>query len=249
MTAPRHRHALHGAGRASYLLPLPGGIDVQVTCKDIRTLRLRVHAPDGRVTLSAPAALAPEAVEAFARERLAWIGKHRLRLAARPRPAEYRYAEGESHWFDGRSYSLRVVERDAPARVVPEGDRLILQLPPGSTGAGRCALLEDWYRRHLATAIPRLIAHYEPRLQVQVAQFRIRRMKTRWGSCNIRARRIWLNLDLARHPHESLEYVVVHEMVHLLEPRHGARFHALMDRYLPGWREQDAWLKRRPVGT
>lgn len=246
---PRTRQDARGAGPAHYLLPLPGGIDVQVTRKDIRTLRLRVHAPDGRVTLSAPATLAPDAVEAFARERLAWIGRHRQRLAARPRPPECRYVTGEAHWFDGQRYLLAIDERDTPARVALDGDRLVLQLRPGSTVAVRRALLEDWYRRYLKTVVPRLIATYEPRLRVQVAQFGIRRMQTRWGSCNFRARRIWLNLDLARHPPGSLEYVVVHEMVHLLEPRHDRRFHALLDRYLPGWRVEDARLKRLPVGA
>jgi hypothetical protein len=231
----------------SYLLPLPGGVDIQVTRKDIRTLRLRVHAPDGRVTLSAPAALAPEAVEAFARERLAWIGRQRQRLASVPAAPVYHYVDGELHWFDGRRYGLGIVERQAPARVTVDGDRLVLRLRPGSTVADRRALLESWYRRHLKRAIPRLIDVYEPRLRVQVQQFGIRRMKTRWGSCNVRAGRIWLNLDLARHPHAGLEYVVVHEMVHLLEPRHGPRFRALMDRYLPDWRVHDAGLRRLPV--
>jgi predicted metal-dependent hydrolase len=229
------------------LLRMPGDITIEVTRKDIRTLRLSVHPPDGRVRLSAPAAIAQEAIHHFVRARLGWIRKHQQQIAARQPPPEDRYRDGEFHWFAGRRYALQIVEQPAPARVALGEGVLTLQVRPGG-GPGRCrTLLDDWYRRHLKVAVPQLIAGYEPLLGVQVQCLGIRKMKTRWGSCNPRARRIWLNLELARQPPECLEYVVVHEMVHLLESHHNARFHALMDRYLPRWREHRETLNRLPL--
>ncbi|MGD2112396.1 MAG: SprT family zinc-dependent metalloprotease [Gammaproteobacteria bacterium] len=228
------------------LLRMPGDITIEVTRKDIRTLRLSVHPPDGRVRLSAPTAIAQEAIHRFVCARLGWIRKHRQQIAARQPAPGNRYRDGEFHWFEGRCYALQILERPAPARVTLGEGVLTLQVRPGS-GPGRCrALLDDWYRDHLKAAVPQLIAGYEPPLGVQVRCFGIRKMKTRWGSCNPRARRIWLNLELARQPSGCLEYVVVHEMVHMLEPHHNTRFYALMDRHLPRWRECREILKRLP---
>jgi predicted metal-dependent hydrolase len=231
---------------ASPLLRLLDGITVEITRKDIRTLRLSVHAPDGRVKVSAPAVLPEATIEAFVLARLGWIRKHRQRLAACEAPPGYRYTDGESHWFGGRQYTLKLIERAAPARVSLGSDTLVLQVRPGSGAAQRRATLDAWYRRQLKANVPDLITGYQPQMGVQVNAFGVKKMKTRWGSCNTRARRIWLNLELARAPSECLEYVVVHEMVHLLERRHNARFHALMDHYLPGWRQHRDRLNRLP---
>ncbi|MGB5541414.1 MAG: SprT family zinc-dependent metalloprotease [Gammaproteobacteria bacterium] len=231
----------------SILQRLPDDIAVEITRKDIRTLRLSVHAPDGRVKVSAPVAMPEAFISAFVLDRLGWIRKHQLRLAARHEQPACRYADGEHHWFSGRRYVLKVIERQAPARVALGDDSLVLQVRPGASAEQRRALLDAWYRRYLKAALPSLIAGHQPRMGVQVQAFGVKRMKTRWGSCNPRARRIWLNLELARAPSECLEYVVVHEMVHLLERRHNTRFHALMDRFLPGWREHKDRLNSLPL--
>jgi hypothetical protein len=226
---------------------LPGGITVEVTLKDIRTLRLSVHAPDGRVKVSAPAAMPEDLIRTFVLDRLGWIEKHRQRLATRESRAAPGYTDGESHLFSGRRYTLRIVERRAPARVELGHDTLVLQVRPGASAERRRSVLDAWYRQQLKAAVPALIAGYQPRLGVQVDEFGVKRMKTRWGTCNPRARRIWLNLELAKKPPECLEYIVVHEMMHLLEPHHNARFHALMDRFLPHWRLHKDRLNSMPV--
>jgi len=224
---------------------LAGDVRVEVTRKDIRTLRLCVHAPDGRVTVSAPVVLSEASINAFLLSRLEWIRKHRQRLAARSYEPVYRYRDGESHLFNGRRYSLKVVECAVPAGVELGDGLLVLRVRPDTGTARRRAILDDWYRQQLKAALPGLIAGYQRQMGVQVHEFRVKRMKTRWGSCNPRARRIWLNLELAKKPPACLEYIVVHEMVHLLEPSHNARFHALMDRFLPEWRRHKAVLGRQ----
>lgn len=226
---------------------LPGDIAVEITRKDIRTLRLSVHPPDGRVKLSVPAAMTDASINAFVHARLGWIRKHRQRLANRQCEPVLSYVDGESHLFGGRRYALKVVECHAPARVQFVHDTLVLQTRPGASPGQRRALLDAWYRQYLKTTVPGLIAGYQLQMGVRVQAFGVKMMKTRWGSCNTRARRIWLNLDLARAPTACLEYVVVHEMAHLLERRHNARFHALMDRFLPEWRLHRETLNRLPV--
>jgi predicted metal-dependent hydrolase len=235
------------AGTAALILHLPGNIPVEVSRKDIRTLRLRVHAPDGRVTVSAPLALPRQAIDAFVSSRLDWIRKHRRRITALEYEPEYRYLHGERHWYAGRRYALDIVERPARARVELGAGTLVMRVRPGSGVERRRALLHAWYRQQLKATVPGLIDAYQPRMGVAVQELGIRRMKTRWGTCNPRARRIWLNLELAKKPPECLEYVVVHEMAHLLEPRHNARFHALMDTFLPAWREHRETLNRLPL--
>jgi len=232
---------------ATILQRLPGDIPVEITRKDIRTLRLSVHAPDGRVTVSAPVAMTEQSINTYLLARLVWIRKHRQRLAIREHAPTHRYTEGESHLFGGQRYALKIVERPVPARVELGHDVLLLQVRPGTSAERRRSILDAWYRRQLKVAVPGLIAGYQPRMGVRVQEFGVKRMKTRWGTCNPRARRIWLNLELAKAPPACLEYIVVHEMVHLLEPSHNARFHALMDRFLPEWRLRKALLNRLPL--
>jgi len=229
------------------LLQLPGGIAVEVTRKDIRTMRLGVHPPDGRVTVSVPVAMTEDSIRTFVLARLGWIRKHRQRLVVRENEAAHRYTDGESHYFCGQRYKLKVVECRAPGRVVLGRDELVLQVRPGTRAQRRRSILEEWYRQQLKVAVPGLIAEYQPQMGVRVHAFGVKRMRTRWGTCNPRARRIWLNLELAKKPPECLEYILVHEMVHLLEPHHNARFHALMDTFLPRWRHHEDLLNSLPV--
>jgi len=221
------------------------GFLVEVTRKKIKHFHLRVHRLDGQVRVSAPRDMTERAIRSMIVSRLDWIReKHKRAKALKPGPPP-EYVSGERHWFQGRPYELKVLERGGPGRVYADGGRVLaMQIKPGSGASKRRAVLEDWYRSHLRSAVPELVGRWEPALGVEVAEWRIKRMKTRWGTCNPVARRIWLNLALAKQPPACLEYVVVHEMVHLLERGHNTRFYAYLDRFLPGWRAHREALHR-----
>ena len=213
------------------------GLAVQIVRKAIRTLRLSVCAPQGYVRVSAPLRTGDDLVRLFVVDKLRWIRKQQARLATHPRPGPPAMVSGEQHAFLGQSYRLEVVEQSAPARItLREPVEIELRVRPASTAAQREELLYRWYRQQLKTLIPPLLDIWQPVIGVSVADWGVRRMRTRWGSCNTRARRIWLSAELAKKPHRCLEYVVVHELVHLLERRHNARFYGYMDRFLPEWR-------------
>ena len=220
------------------------GIAIEVVRKRVKHLRLTVSAPDGRVRVSAPLHVDDAAVRAMVGARLDWIRRHRSRLAGVEAPAAPRIVTGERHRVGGESYELRVVEHRGAPGVEIHGGTLELTVRPGSDGARRLTVLESWLRERLRGHVTELVAAWEPRIGVTVREVGIRKMTTRWGSCNVRAGRIWLNLELARRSPGCLEYVVVHEMVHLLERRHDARFDGFMDRFLPDWRLRRDELNR-----
>lgn len=224
------------------------GIDVQVVRKPIKNLHLGVYPPDGRVRVSAPLHLSDDNVRLAIISKLGWIRKKQAHFAAQPRQSRREMVSGESHYVFGRRYRLDVVERVGRHEVkVKNNSWLTLFVNPGTTRDNRAKALDDWYRAALKQRIPPLIAKWEPILDVRVAEWRVKRMKTRWGSCNIGARRIWLNLELAKKPPECLQYIVVHEMVHLLERYHNDAFRAHMDRVLPQWRLQRDTLNQAPL--
>jgi predicted metal-dependent hydrolase len=225
-----------------------GGIPVEVVRKPIKNLHLSVHPPDGRVRVSAPRRLDDEAVRLAVASRLRWIRRHQKTFADQPRQSQREMVSGESHYFMGRRYLLRVLEHDGPNRVGLNGNsELTMRVRPGTAREGRERILNDWYRRHMKALVPDLISKWEPVTDVRVAEWGIKKMKTRWGSCNIQDRRVWLNLELAKKPPHCLEYVLVHEMVHLLERRHNDHFKALMDLFLPHWRLSRDELNRAPL--
>jgi predicted metal-dependent hydrolase len=214
------------------------GIQVEVVRKAIRHLHITIYPPDGRVRLAVPFWVGEEAVRLAVIERLAWIKGHREKFASQVRPPEREMAEGETHWYQGKKYSLAIREVAGREGVVLNGaDTMELAVCAGSDVAHRRDLLDRWYRKQLKLAIDPLIAKWEPALGVKAAAWGVRKMRTRWGSCNVKARRLWFSLELAKKPPECLEYVVVHELVHLLERRHDARFKALMTLHLPQWRQ------------
>ncbi len=225
-----------------------GGIAVEVVRKDIKNLHLGVYPPLGRVRVAAPPVVSDEAVRLAVIDKLGWIKRQQLRFASQPRQSEREMVNGESHYFLGRRYRLRVHEQAGPAWVAVGAASLDLYVRAGATPAQREAVLLRWHRAQLKARIPALLAHWQPLLQVKVADWGVKKMKTRWGSCNVAARRIWLNLELAKKPEPCLEYIAVHELVHLLERRHNERFTALMDRYLPDWRNRREILKRSALG-
>ncbi len=224
-----------------------GDIAVDVVLKDIKHVHLSVYPPAGRVRISAPARMHLDTIRVFAISRLGWIRQQQAKLRAQERETPREYLNRESHYVWGRRYLLTVEECDGTPEIELQHSRMILHVRPGAEEARRQALVEDWYRQQIKTAVPPLIAKWEPVMGVKVNRFFVQRMKTRWGSCSPGTGSIRLNTDLARKPRECLEYLVVHEMVHLLEPTHNARFVALMDRFLPKWQYHRATLNRLPV--
>jgi predicted metal-dependent hydrolase len=206
--------------------------------KDIRHIRLSVHPPDGAVRISAPLRMDSLVIRAFAASKLDWILRQRGKLGGKAREPRHRYVDGERFDVWGTGYPLRVVEREGAPKAALSNGTLLLQVRPGADTARRRDIVDRWYRTQVQQALPPLLAVWEPRIGVKAARFHVRRMKTRWGSCNCRAAGIRLNTELAKKPRECLEYVLVHELVHLLEPTHGPRFKALMDRFLPEWKER-----------
>ena len=222
---------------------------MEVVRKDIKNLHLAVYPPNGRVRVAVPLRLGDEAVRLAVVSRLGWIRRHQNRFERQERQSEREMVTGESHYIQGQRYRLDVIEHDGPPAVsLPNNTTLKLRVRPGTDRDKREAVLHRWYRQLLREQIPPLIAKWEPEIGVTVAEWRIKRMRTRWGTCNIEARRIWLNLELAKKPASCLEYILVHEMVHLLERHHNDRFKELMDRLMPRWRQYRDELNRSPLG-
>lgn len=224
------------------------GLRVEIVRKDIKNLHLGVYPPNGRVRVAVPYRFDDEAVRLAVVSKLAWIRRRRKAFESQPRQSERELITGESHYYLGRRYRLDVIERDAPPAVrLPNNRTMELRVRPGSTHAKRDDVLQRWYRARLREQIPGLVARWEPGAGVSVSEVRIKKMKTCWGTCNIKARRIWLNLELAKKPAACLEYILVHELVHLLERYHNERFRELMDKLLPAWRVHREELNRAPL--
>jgi predicted metal-dependent hydrolase len=216
---------------------LVGDIPITVTRKRIKHVHLRVHPPHGRVTMSAPLTVRMRVVEEFAATRLTWIRRQQERLRGRAPVASQLFISGESHHLWGREYTLSVVEREGRHRVQLDDFVITMFVKPGSDTSRRAAVMDGWHRNILHEHLPPLIRTWEERLRVSLTGYSLRRMKTRWGTCNCRTCHIRLNTDLVTRPPNLLEYVVVHELVHLIVPNHGARFVALMNEHFPAWRE------------
>jgi len=221
---------------------------VEIVRKDIKNLHLGIYPPNGRVRVAAPLRIDDEAVRLAVISRLGWIRRQQHRFEKQDRQSEREMIAGESHYFQGRRYRLKVVEQDTPPAVsIRNNTTLELRVRPGASREKREELLHRWYRQRLREQIPPLIAKWEPRIGVAVADWGIKKMKTRWGTCNANAGRIWLNLELAKKPASCLEYILVHEMVHLLERHHNDRFRELMDTLVPQWRLHREELNRAPL--
>lgn len=224
-----------------------GDIAVDVVQKDIKNVHLSVYPPAGRVRISAPLRMSLDTIRVFAISKLTWIRQQQQKLREQERETPREYLQRESHYLWGKRYLLSIVEQESAPGVERKHSQLILRVRPGQDRDQREEVLDAWYRQQLKTAVPPLIAKWEPILGVSLQKFFVQRMKTKWGSCNPAAKTIRLNTDLAKKPRECLEYLVVHELVHLLEPTHNARFLALMDRYLPNWKHCRQALNRLPV--
>jgi predicted metal-dependent hydrolase len=224
-----------------------GEITVDVVQKDIKNIHLSVYPPNGRVRISAPSRMREDTIRVFAVSKLAWIKQQQQKLQEQERETSREYLDRESHYVFGRRCMLTVIEEERPASVELKHNTLLLRVRPGMSEKARQAIVDEWYRRLLKQTIPPLIARWEPVMGVKVERCFVQRMKTKWGSCNHRACTIRLNTELAKKPRECLEYIVVHELVHLLEPTHNARFIALMDKYMPRWQFYRQMLNRLPL--
>ncbi|MCI0646889.1 MAG: M48 family metallopeptidase [Chloroflexi bacterium] len=224
------------------------GIEVQVVRKAIKNVHLAVYPPDGRVRVAVPLHVTDDNVRLAVINKLGWIKKQQAAFEAQPRQSQREMVTGESHYVWGRRYLLDVVERAGKHEVVIKNNaRLILYVNPDTTRANRELALNEWYRAKIKKRVPALLAKWEPIIGEQVAEWGVKRMKTKWGSCHIARRRILLNLELAKKPVECLEYILVHEMVHLLERRHNDAFRAHMDRFLPQWPLHRDILNQAPL--
>ncbi len=224
-----------------------GEIAVEVVKKDIKNIHLSVYPPAGRVRISAPLRMNLDTIRVFAISKLGWIKQQQQKLREQERETPREYLDRESHYYRGKRYLLKVVEHDRAAFVELKHDTMILHVRPGADDGKKQSVVDEWYRQQLKDAIRPLIAKWERPLGVTVEQFTVRKMKTKWGSCSPTSNTIRLNLELAKKPPACLEYIVVHEMVHLLEPTHNSRFIAFMDQFMPQWRFHREELNRLPV--
>jgi predicted metal-dependent hydrolase len=222
-------------------------ITIDVVLKDIKNVHLSVHPPTGRVRISAPSHMNLDTIRVFAISKLGWIKQQQKKLREQERETPREYLDHESHYVWGKRYLMKVIECNETPSVELTHSRMILRVRPGANEKKKQAVVEEWYRRQLKKAVPLLIAKWEPVMGVKVERLLVQRMKTKWGSCNHRACSIRLNSDLAKKPDEFLEYIVVHEMAHLLEPSHNERFRELMDRFIPKWQLYRSQLNRLPI--
>ena len=224
------------------------GISVQIERKDIKNLHLGVYPPNGRVRVAAPLVVSEDAIRLAVIGKLAWIRRQKTRFAEQPRQSAREMVNGESHYFLGRRYRLRVHEQPGKQYVAIRGmASLDLFVNPGRTTEQREAVLLRWYRQQLNELIPPLLEQWQAKLGVQVNAWGVKRMKTKWGSCNPATGRVWFNLELAKKPVRCLEYIVVHELIHLLERHHNEQFMALLNSQLPKWHEQRDLLNGLPL--
>lgn len=226
-----------------------GEITIAVKRKNIKHVHLSVHPPNGRVTLVAPKGTRPEAARAYAASKLGWIRDQQAKLRGQARETPRQFVERESHYLWGRRYLLSLMEDEAKPSVRLGHRSITLTVRPGSSSAKRAAVIHEWHKSLLHGAVHELIRRWEPKLGVQVSGYFLQRMKTKWGGCNHRARNIRLNTELVKKPKDLLEYVVVHEMLHLIEPTHSERFLTLMSKHYPAWREARAELNELPLSA
>jgi predicted metal-dependent hydrolase len=224
------------------------GIDIEVVQKRIKNIYLSVCPPTGSVRVSAPKRMTLEMIRVFVTSKFNWIKKQQEKLSTQAREVAKEYVEHESHYFNGKHYLLKVVEENAPPCVRLSHPHIILQIRPNTPQVKRRVILEAWYCEQLKEQVSTLVSQWEKKMGVSVSQVVIRKMKTRWGSCSPARRSIRINLELAKRPLEHIEYIVVHELVHLLEPSHNKRFKGFMDQFLPQWRvyrdELNNWSSR-----
>lgn len=223
-------------------------IYVDVIYKDIKNVHLSVYPPNGRVRISAPLRMDIENIRIFAISKMGWIKKQQLKLSNQKRETQREYITRESHYYLGKRYLLKVIEKDAPPKVILQHSTIELYIRRGSTAKQKQIILDKWYRQQLKRIVPGYIAGLEKKMNVKVAEYGIKKMKTKWGTCNVNARRIWLNLELVKKPIEYIEYILMHEMIHLIERKHNDQFIAYLNKFIPKWKHYKEELNRSALG-
>jgi len=223
-----------------------GTIKIEVEQKDIKNIHLSVYPPDGAVRIAAPNRMDLDTIRVFALTKLKWIKKQQNTFENQERETPRDYVTKESHYFLGKRYLLKVIEHHLSPKVIVEHSTLELYLRPNTSKEKRQELLEEWYRQELKDIVPNLIRKWEHKIGVQSNDYGIKKMRTKWGTCNIEAKRIWLNLELAKKPLECIEFIIVHELVHLLERNHNEVFVGYMNEFMPKWRLYREELNKLP---
>jgi predicted metal-dependent hydrolase len=224
-----------------------GDITVEVTQKDIKNVHLSVYPPFGKVKIAAPNRMDLDTIRIYAITKLGWIRKQQTKIKSQKREAPREYLSKESHYYLGKRYLLKIIEQNAAPIVKLKHNTIEMYIRPDTNTAKRKEILDEWYRAKIKSMIPVIISKWQPIMLVEVKEFGVKKMKTKWGTCNIAAQRIWLNLELAKKPSSCLEYIVVHEMTHLLVRNHNSKFVALMNKFMPNWKEVKEDLNRLPV--
>ena len=210
-------------------------IDIHFEKKHIKNMYIHIKAPDGKIKIAAPVSASEEDIKKFALSKISWIRRCRKKLADKPRPVELNYVSGETLWLLGKQYPLHV-EHGGINKVFVKEPEIILQIRRNTAKASKKKIIEEWYRDVLKKIVPVVLKKWENTIGVKTAEWRIQNMRTKWGTCNIRERRIVLNLHLAKRSPDCLEFVIIHELIHLLEKSHGTKFKNLMDSYCPNWK-------------
>ncbi|MBN9228858.1 MULTISPECIES: M48 family metallopeptidase [Legionella] len=221
------------------------GIPIEISRKKIKNMNLRIYPPDGAVKVSVPLRFSEQLIRQSLASKSAWIHQQRERIRSRSVAEECTFATGTTVPFQGKKYLLIIEEHHGPAQIKLHDELMYCYTQPHSSPAQIQTIIERWYKQQMQILLPNLIQHWETIIGVKVADWGIRKMKTRWGSCNTKAARIWLNLNLAKKTPICLEYVLVHELIHLLEASHNKRFYELMSKFMPQWREYEYQLEGR----
>ena len=230
------------------VLKITSNLSIDIVRKDIKNMHLAVYPPTGRVRIAVPLSVNDEAIKLFAISKISWIRKHQRNFEAQDRQAPRQFKERESHYFLGKRYLLRITENDAPAKVELKTKTYIdLFVRPNTTVEQKQTILNEWYRTELKKLVQPLIDKWQRQIGVTVDDWQVKQMKTKWGTCNIEKKRIWINLELAKKPIHCLEYIIVHELIHLLERHHNDRFLSLMEKQMPQWKFYRDELNRLPV--
>lgn len=223
-------------------------IEIEVIRKDIKNMHLAVYPPTGRIRLAAPKKTDSEVVRLFAISKIGWIKKHIKNFNEQPRESKKEYISGESHYFFGKRYLIQVIEHDKPNAIKIKGVKTIqLFIRPGTTIEQRAIMLKEWYRKELKKILPAIVAKWEEELRLKCNYWGVKQMRTKWGTCNHSQKRIWLNLELAKKPLICIDYVVLHELLHLIEPNHSENFILLLNKHFPKWKKIRQDLNNLPI--
>jgi len=223
-------------------------VKIDVIQKDIKNVHLSVYPPTGRVRISAPNRMDIETIRIYAISKLSWIRNHQKKFKNQERETDRDYVSNESHYYNGKRYLLKVIEHNASPKVALKHSTIELYVRPDSSKEKKQTVMENWYRHELKSRATELLTKWEKRMNVSVNEIGIKKMRTKWGTCNSERKRIWLNLELAKKPPQCIEYILVHEMVHFFEKNHNEMFIAYLNKYLPKWRIYKEELNRIPLG-